>query len=211
MNTSDLFPTLVLAALTLGFLHTLAPDHWLPIAAVSRARHWSRGRTARWALTLGALHLAATGLVTLLAVLASRELGLAVAGRLATFAAYLLIGGGLTYAAIALSLRAKRQAGQPDSDRTLERFGLGTLAAFFAVNPCVPMIPLLFATAPLGGAAVGAVGAIYASATLVTLLGASLAARAGLAIVRPAWLAGRAELAAGLLVAASGAAALFWI
>jgi hypothetical protein len=210
MNTSDLFPTLVLAALALGVVHTLAPDHWLPIAAVSRARHWSRGRTARWALLLGGLHLAATALVTLLALVASRELGLAVAGRLATFAAYLLIGGGLTYAAVALALRAQHRTARPNAEQRLERFGLGTLAAYFIANPCVPLIPLLFATAPLGASAVGAVGAVYASATLLTLTGAALAARAGFAVVRPAWLAGRAELATGLLFAAAGLAALLW-
>src|SRR3954449_6268073 len=42
-----LFAALALAALTVGPLHTLAPDHWVPFAAVARARGWSAARTAR--------------------------------------------------------------------------------------------------------------------------------------------------------------------
>ena len=44
---TSLFWTLAIAAASVGALHALAPDHWLPIAAVSRARSWSLARTAR--------------------------------------------------------------------------------------------------------------------------------------------------------------------
>ena len=38
--------TLVLAAIAIGSVHTLAPDHWLPFAALARAERWSTRRTA---------------------------------------------------------------------------------------------------------------------------------------------------------------------
>jgi len=44
--TGQLALPLAIAAATVGALHALAPDHWVPIAAVSRGRGWSVGR--RW-------------------------------------------------------------------------------------------------------------------------------------------------------------------
>jgi hypothetical protein len=32
---------LMLAAAAVGSLHTLAPDHWMPFAALARARNWA--------------------------------------------------------------------------------------------------------------------------------------------------------------------------
>ena len=39
--TTPLVPALALAAASVGALHSLAPDHWVPIAAVARARRCS--------------------------------------------------------------------------------------------------------------------------------------------------------------------------
>ena len=43
---SGLTLALVVAAATLGSVHTLAPDHWMPFAALARAEGWSARRTA---------------------------------------------------------------------------------------------------------------------------------------------------------------------
>ena len=56
MSTTSLFVSLAVGAITIGSLHSLAPDHWVPIAAVARARNWSRGRTARVAFICGLGH-----------------------------------------------------------------------------------------------------------------------------------------------------------
>ena len=39
-------PALVAAAISIGSIHTLAPDHWVPFAALARAQRWSARRTA---------------------------------------------------------------------------------------------------------------------------------------------------------------------
>lgn len=39
MSHSSLFASLALAAITVGSSHSLAPGHWVPIAAVARARN----------------------------------------------------------------------------------------------------------------------------------------------------------------------------
>lgn len=40
-------PLLLIAAGTVGFLHSILPDHWVPLAVIGRAQHWSIARVAR--------------------------------------------------------------------------------------------------------------------------------------------------------------------
>lgn len=53
MNT---LPALVLAAAGVGFGHAVMPDHWLPLAVVSRTRRYRPARVARLSLAAGAAH-----------------------------------------------------------------------------------------------------------------------------------------------------------
>jgi nickel/cobalt transporter (NicO) family protein len=63
-----------------GVLHTLVPDHWLPIAVLARQRGWSRSETARVALKAGTGHVLSTLAVAVIVWIA----GMAVANALAT-------------------------------------------------------------------------------------------------------------------------------
>jgi uncharacterized membrane protein YqjE len=40
----------LLAASTVGFLHSILPDHWVPLAVIARTQRWSIARTARTSL-----------------------------------------------------------------------------------------------------------------------------------------------------------------
>jgi hypothetical protein len=54
-------PLLLLGAVAaVGVLHTIVPDHWVPIALVARQRGWSRRETARAALQAGTGHVLST-------------------------------------------------------------------------------------------------------------------------------------------------------
>src|SRR5450631_2099177 len=78
----DLAPQLVLigAVAAVGVLHTLVPDHWLPITLIARQRRWSRAETARAALGAGTGHVVSTLLIGLAVWLA----GVAFAMRFGT-------------------------------------------------------------------------------------------------------------------------------
>jgi hypothetical protein len=56
---------LVLAVAVVGVLHTAVPDHWVPITLIARQRGWSRGETARAALTAGTGHVVTTLLIAI--------------------------------------------------------------------------------------------------------------------------------------------------
>jgi nickel/cobalt transporter (NicO) family protein len=49
-------PLLLLAAAAVGFLHSILPDHWVPLAVVARTQRWSIARTARTSLLASVGH-----------------------------------------------------------------------------------------------------------------------------------------------------------
>ena len=51
---------LVAAVAAVGVLHTIVPDHWVPITLIARQRGWSRAETARAALQAGIGHVGTT-------------------------------------------------------------------------------------------------------------------------------------------------------
>ena len=85
---------LIGAVAAVGVLHTIVPDHWVPITLIARQRGWSRGETARAALQAGTGHVLSTLLIAVVVWLA----GVAVAARfgqaLDTAASLALIGFG---------------------------------------------------------------------------------------------------------------------
>jgi hypothetical protein len=68
---------LVAAVAAVGVLHTIVPDHWVPITLIARQRGWSRSETARASLQAGTGHVLSTLLIALVVWLA----GVAVAAR----------------------------------------------------------------------------------------------------------------------------------
>ncbi|MBU6491602.1 MAG: hypothetical protein KGQ45_02410, partial [Burkholderiales bacterium] len=59
MDTSSA-ALLVGAVLVVGVLHTIVPDHWVPITLVARQRGWTKRQTARAALQAGTGHVVTT-------------------------------------------------------------------------------------------------------------------------------------------------------
>lgn len=63
-NASGLL--LVLTVAVVGVLHTIVPDHWVPITLLARQRGWSKGETARAALLAGTGHVTTTLIIGLI-------------------------------------------------------------------------------------------------------------------------------------------------
>ncbi len=85
---------LVAAVATVGVLHTIVPDHWVPITLMARQRGWSRAETARVAFKAGIGHIVSTLAIAVVIWLG----GIAVATRFGqwvdTIASLALIGFG---------------------------------------------------------------------------------------------------------------------
>jgi hypothetical protein len=204
-------PALAIAAASVGALHSFAPDHWVPIAAVSRARGWSLRRTARIALLCGFGHVTvsvALGLVALVSGTAAIE---AIGAQTGAVASLLLIGFGVAYAlwgarhVIGAKLHGHSHH-HYDHVHDPGARSVWTLFAIYCADPCVAVVPILFAAAPLARAATLGIVVVYEAATIGTMVVLAAVARAGAGAVRGAWVERWGDSAAGALIAVTGVA-----
>ena len=202
---------LMLTAATVGALHSLGPDHWLPFAALARARNWTPLRTARLAFVCGLGHVTVSALLGILAVLLGREsvetFGTTVHGS----APLLLIGFGFAYMTWALwrIFRGRllhhvdHLEGKPhdhgrghhhDHGKKLSEWGLFVL---FCCDPCIALIPMIVAASAKGWGAIGAVVVVYELATIAAILVLVHIAHTGARTMRFAWLDRYGDVVAG--------------
>ena len=206
-----LFSTLALAAATVGALHTAAPDHWVPFAALARARRWSARRTAGVTLTCGFGHVTVSALFGLAGLFLGMRAVSSLGGHMGQVAPFLLVAFGVLYALWGLrGAIAPKLHGHPhahyDHVHDPSRASTWSLFLLFSADPCVAVIPLVFAAAPTGMARTLAVVAIYEVSTLATMLLFVLPARAGAQTLRAAWLDRYGDAVAGGVIAAVGLA-----
>lgn len=204
-----LLGALTVAAATVGSLHSLAPDHWVPFAAVARARGWSNARTARVTVACGLGHVTVTLLLAFAGLAFGREVFVALAGRLEAAAGVLLIVFGLAYAAWSVrGALGRRVHGHVhvryDHVHDPSRVSAWGLFLFFSADPCAAVIPLVLAAASLGPSAMLLTAAVYEVATIATMVALVLSARTGAFAIRLRVLDRYGDVAAGGLIAAVG-------
>jgi len=207
--SSTLFGALALAAVTVGSLHSLAPDHWIPFAALARAQRWGAARTARLTIACGFGHVTVSALLGLGGLLFGLRMMETLGRRMETVAGVLLVGFGVAYAVWGLRRAAGRRLhghshAHYDHVHDAPKKTAWSLFLLFSADPCVAVIPLLFAAAPLGPARTAAIVLLYEIATIGTMVALVLPARAGAASFRAPWLDRYGDAAAGGVIAAAG-------
>ena len=208
--------TLLLGATaSLAVVHTLlGVDHSLPFVALGRARGWPLGRTLLVTAVCGAGHVASSVAIGAVGV----ALGIATDALLwlesarGELAAALLIGFGLAYAAWAFRkpLRGRETAGRRAAAADASRVTPWALFIVFVLGPCEPLIPLMVVPGIAGNwFAVAAVVGVFGLLTIAVMLLTVAAASSGVGLLAGRRLSRHADVAAGLVVAASGAAVLW--
>ncbi len=201
-------------AASLAVVHTLLGiDHSLPFVALGRARQWALGRTLLVTALCGAGHVASSVLIGVVGV----GLGIATDALLwlesarGELAAALLIGFGLAYAAWAVWRGFRERTAPPrGASAGADRVTPWALFIVFVLGPCEPLIPLMVVPGMARDwLAVGAVVAVFGLLTVGVMLLAVAAAWRGVALLGAYRIGLHADVAAGLVVAASGAAVLF--
>jgi putative Mn2+ efflux pump MntP len=212
----DLTGALVFAAAGVAALHALAPDHWVPFAALARAERWSAARTSLVTALCGVGHVSASVAVGLAGVYLGSDALQAVAPRLEGVAGFLLIGFGLAYGAWGLGrvirnrvhARMHEHGGHHHHHRHhhLDHQPATARALFllFAADPCVAVIPFMLAAAPLGWWSTAAVVLAYELATIGTMIALVLPARAAAGAVRGRFADLYGEVLAGAVIAVVG-------
>ena len=208
---------LAVAAITLGSLHTIAPDHWVPFAALARAQGWSRGRTARITALCGFGHVTVSVLLGVAALVFGLEMLKLVGQRMEALAGILLVAFGLVYAAYGLRRTAGRRVhghhhAHYDHVHEPQKTTPWALFLLFSADPCVAVIPILFAAAPLGVWRTTVVVAAYELATIGTMVLLVLPAAAAAKKVTGHWVEHYGDAVAGCVIAAVGmlVAAMGW-
>ena len=200
---------LVAAAASVGALHTAAPDHWLPFAALARARRWSSARAARTTLSCGFGHVTVSALFGLVAILLGLEVVHVLGKRLESVAGLLLVVFGVVYAMWGLRQRAgKRLHGHAHAhyDHVHEEKHMTEWSLFllYSADPCVAVIPLMLAAAPSGKLAVFVVVLAYEIATLGAMLALVLPAARGASLIPDRLFRDYEHAAAGACIAVVG-------
>lgn len=223
--------TLLGATLAVAVVHTaLGPDHVIPFVMLARARGWRLRRTLAVTSLCGLGHVASS----LLLGTAGLALGVGVS-RLESIdtargdlAAWALVGFGCAYALWGLRRAVRREAGleahRHDGHVHIHRHGAGAhshphdlssstsfwmLFLIFVLGPCEPLIPLFILPASRGRWDLALLtGAVFAVATIVTMLVLVGTASVGLERLRLVPLERWAHAAAGAAIAASGLAVM---
>lgn len=199
MNQTTL--ALMLAAATVGSLHTLAPDHWVPFAALARASRWTSRQTARITVLCGFGHVTVSAVLAILASFAGLRVLEKFGAQLEHQATYLLMAFGVMYL-----LWGLRRALHGHSHHHLHaKLTAWSLFLLFCADPCVAIVPLVFAAAIEGAAAVAAVILVYETATIVTMVVLVLSAHAGAKKLEMPWIDRYGDAVAGAVIVLIGA------
>jgi ABC-type nickel/cobalt efflux system permease component RcnA len=219
----DLTPPLVLVATVaaVGVLHTMVPDHWLPITLIARQRGWSRAQTARAALGAGTGHVVSTLAIGIVVWLGGAVLAQRYGALLSSISSFALVGFGAWIAASSLrELREHAHAhehghGHSHGDRALAAEPAAdssrtALLLILGSSPMIEGIPAFFAAGKYGPAVIGAMAAVFAFATIATYVVLCVYSTAGLARVRLGAFEQYGEVLSGVIIMLVGATFFFW-
>ena len=217
----------------MGVVHTLlGPDHYLPFIMLARARGWSRLRTVLVTSACGLGHVASSVILGGLGIVLGVAIGRleTVEGGRGSIAAWAIVAFGIAYALWGLRHALRKRTGLEahvhDGDVHIHSHGLSphghdhhrvganttfwTLFIIFVLGPCEPLIPLFALPASQGRWDVAALTAVvFGVATLLSMVGATLAGYEGLRLVRLGPLERWSHVVAGCVIAAAGLSVIY--
>ncbi|MBL7714084.1 MAG: hypothetical protein JNL01_01370 [Bdellovibrionales bacterium] len=145
---------LLLSAITIGFIHSLSPAHWLPIVLLGKGRRWKPEGVAAASLVTGFSHIVVTSAIALLAVFLGEKILGTDLERFETYSGYGLIFFGVIYGGLAYwnHYRCHGHGHHgPDPKSEKSKRPIGFLIAV-GLAPCVAILPLLIAAGLKGWA-----------------------------------------------------------
>lgn len=192
---------LVVAVFAVGVLHTLVPDHWMPIMLLARQRRWTRLRTAQAAFGAGLGHTISTLAIGVAVWIA----GVAFAARFGAIVSVLsslaLIGFGAW-----IAIGAWRELSEPGHahEHQHEYDSRTTLMLILGSSPMLEGIPAFFAAARYGAGVLVLMAFAFAIGTIVTYVLLCTLSSAALERLHLGPLERHGEVLSGVLIALVG-------
>lgn len=206
---------LIVAVGVVGVLHTMVPDHWVPITVIAKQRGWTTGETARAALGAGTGHVVSTLVLGLVLWVA----GLAAAARFGRWiesissAALITFGGWIAFSgwrAMNHERAHKHAHAHGHEHQHHEEGGRRTaLVLILGSSPMVEGLPAFFAAGKFGWPLVAAMSLVFAASTIITYVALCVASIVGMERLSLGPLEHFGEVLSGLFIVAVGVA--FWI
>jgi len=166
---------LIISAALAGVLHTLVPDHEIPLAMIGRAQNWTLRRMAGITLIAGAIHISVSMGIGVIALVASVGLSQFVANSAQQTSGFLLITFGSVYALFSWKRKQGGHShshphnivdGQVVSTAQKTASWSAWIVAIVGIAPCFTLIPVLLAAVPYGVTTTLMVMLTYAVATI---------------------------------------------
>lgn len=216
------------SAASIALIHTLVgPDHYLPFVMIARARKWSVGYMVLITGLCGAGHILGSSVLGLMGIglgYSSSMIGIIETTR-ADFAAWMLFGFGIAYAAwgLRMVIRNKnhvhvhqhvglehRHTHSHDTSHSHIHGNVRSMTPWmlfiiFILGPCEPLIPLFIYPAATGGLMdVVLVILIFGAVTIITMTASVYLLYKGILTIDFGWLNRYMHPIAGSTIAASG-------
>jgi nickel/cobalt exporter len=187
-------PALLLAAGGVAVGHAVLPDHWVPLAVMSRTRRYSLGRVARLSTIAGLAHVLVSVVLGAVIVAVGLQLRKSVESAQSVIVGSLLIGTGVVFLLLEVGGRGHRHphggshrhshGHEHDQAERHASAHVPSLLAFVvsfgaAASPDLTILPVFLAATAAGvGAAVGSL-VVFAVVTVATFVALTIVATVG--------------------------------
>lgn len=167
--------SLIIGSLLLSITHALIPNHWFPLAAVSKSENWTKMETARVTALTGFLHTLSTIIIGIIIGFIGYKLGDTIEIVSEIYAPVILIGLGSYF--IIKNIRDKshthchinpeqiKQASKKSKAAIIT--ALGTMMFF---SPCVEIEAYYFTAGQFGWMGILMLSAIYLFVTVFVMI-----------------------------------------
>jgi len=198
---------LLASTASIAFLHALAPDHWMPFVAISRAQNWSKVRLFWMTLISGVGHVGISILFSAVGILLGFSLSKleGIEGQRGQIALWLLIGFGLAY--MIWGVKKAKEHKHKEIDKNIlkkKTVAVWTLFAVFILGPCEPLIPLAFLGYNYGFFGILLVSLVFSVITIVMMLAQTFLAVLGVQWIKNDVAERYSHAMAGMVIALTG-------
>jgi hypothetical protein len=220
---------LVVAAASVAVLHSILPDHWVPLAVVARAQRWSLLRVARVSTLASAGHVLTSvvlgGVIAVVGLQFQREIdvqqGHIVGGVLVLtglgFLVWGLTGHGHDHDHGHSHSQPHEQSDDHEDGPTVEmasteqplarRLAAIAVPSGVAASPDLTILPVALAASAIGGVTVAGVLIVFVAVTMATFVGLTVLATIAGYRIKGEWLERNATTITALVLIAIGVVA----
>ena len=198
---------LLVSTLSVAFLHALAPDHWMPFAAIARAERWSKTKLLLITFISGIGHVGISIVFSIIGILLGFSLSKlkGIEGQRGGVVLWLLIGFGIAYMIWGIKKAREKKCKVIDEEKfKAETVAVWTMFAVIVLGPCEPLVPLAFLGYNYGWSGVITVSIIFSIVTIIMMLAQSLLAFMGIQLIKSNMLERYSHAFAGLVIALTG-------